>query len=58
MAAIGDELAGGDEACIGLGYQLARNQRVGVLERSGRGENGHQSRRSWRSSWDERIGDI
>lgn len=51
MAAIGDELAGGDEACIGLGYQLTGDQGVGVLERSRCGKNGHQSRRSWKGNW-------
>lgn len=42
MVAIGNELAGSDEAWIGLGYQLTGDQGIGVLERSGRGKNGHQ----------------
>ena len=38
----GEELTGGDQARIGLGYEMTGDQRIGILEGTWRGKNGHQ----------------
>lgn len=38
----GEELTGGDQARIGLGYEMTGDQRIGILEGTRRGKNGHQ----------------